>query len=87
MVQRQNALNWLFAAALAVAVFAAYQPAWQGGMLWDDAAHVTRPALRSLHGLYRIWFDVGATLQYYPLCTASSGSNIGCGATRRSAII
>ena len=23
--------------------------------------------MRSWHGLYRIWFDVGATLQYYPL--------------------
>jgi len=23
--------------------------------------------LRSLHGLWRIWFDLGATQQYYPL--------------------
>ena len=38
-----------------------------GGMLWDDDAHVTRPELRSLSGLYRIWFDLGATQQYYPL--------------------
>ena len=59
--------DWLFAAALVVAVFLVYQPAWQGGLLWDDDAHVTRPELRSWHGLYRIWFDVGATLQYYPL--------------------
>jgi tetratricopeptide (TPR) repeat protein len=36
-------------------------------MLWDDASHVTRPDLRSLHGLWRIWFDLGATQQYYPL--------------------
>ena len=48
-------------------MFLAYQPAWRGGFLWDDAAHVTRPDLRSPQGLYRIWFDVGATLQYYPL--------------------
>ncbi|HEY4233056.1 MAG TPA: tetratricopeptide repeat protein, partial [Lacipirellulaceae bacterium] len=27
----------------------------------------TRPELRSLGGLYRIWFDLGATQQYYPL--------------------
>jgi tetratricopeptide (TPR) repeat protein len=46
---------------------AAYQPAWFGGMLWDDNAHLTRPELRSLEGLRRIWFDVGATQQYYPL--------------------
>ena len=59
--------DWFFAAALVAAVFAAYQPAWQGGFVWDDDAHVTRPALRSWHGLYRIWFDLGATQQYYPL--------------------
>ena len=59
--------DWLFAAALVVAVFLAYQPAWQGGFIWDDEAHVTRPELRSWHGLYRIWFDLGATQQYYPL--------------------
>ena len=59
--------KWLFAAALVVTVFLVYQPAWQGGLLWDDTEHVTRPELRSWHGLYRIWFDVGATPQYYPL--------------------
>jgi len=36
-------------------------------MLWDDAAHVTAPALRSLAGLGRIWFRLGTTQQYYPL--------------------
>ena len=36
-------------------------------MLWDDASHVTRLDLRSLHGLWRIWADPGATQQYYPL--------------------
>jgi len=36
-------------------------------LLWDDVAHVTRADLQSLHGLWRIWFDVGATQQYYPL--------------------
>ena len=57
----------IFAAGLLVAVFLAYQPAWQGGFIWDDDAHVTRPELRSWQGLYRIWFDIGATQQYYPL--------------------
>jgi tetratricopeptide (TPR) repeat protein len=38
-----------------------------GGLVWDDASHVTRPALASFHGLWRIWFDLGATQQYYPL--------------------
>ena len=49
------------------AVFLVYQPAWQGGFIWDDDQHVTRPELQSLQGLYHIWFDLGATLQYYPL--------------------
>jgi hypothetical protein len=36
-------------------------------LLWDDPAHVTAPALQSLKGLWRIWFSLGATQQYYPL--------------------
>jgi tetratricopeptide (TPR) repeat protein len=46
---------------------AVYLPALNGGLLWDDSAHVTSPAMRSLHGLFRIWFQLGATQQYYPL--------------------
>ena len=57
--------------ALAALLFAttliAWFPALNGALLWDDDAHVTRPALRSLHGLWRIWFNPGATQQYYPL--------------------
>ncbi len=49
------------------ATFIAYWPALAGGFLWDDPAHVTRPDLRSLAGLARIWFEPGATQQYYPL--------------------
>lgn len=45
----------------------AYWPALHGAFLWDDSAHATAPELRSLDGLWRIWFDVGATQQYYPL--------------------
>ena len=45
----------------------AYLPALRGGLLWDDTSHVTTPELQSLHGLWRIWFDLGATQQYYPL--------------------
>ena len=62
-----NTSDWLFAGILVLAVFLAYQPAWQGGFIWDDDKHVTSPELRSLHGLYRIWFDIAATQQYYPL--------------------
>jgi tetratricopeptide (TPR) repeat protein len=56
----------MFAALLAVTL-AAYQPAWHGGVLWDDEAHLTRPELRSVDGLARIWAEPGATQQYYPL--------------------
>jgi tetratricopeptide (TPR) repeat protein len=59
--------EWLVAGALLVAVLLAYQPVWQGGFIWDDAAHVTRPELRSWQGLWRIWSDVTAAPQYYPL--------------------
>jgi protein O-mannosyl-transferase len=52
---------------LIVAVAAIYYPVWHGGPLWDDDAHLTRMDLRSVHGLWRIWFDVGATQQYYPV--------------------
>ncbi|MGD0778432.1 MAG: hypothetical protein ABSC05_37100, partial [Candidatus Solibacter sp.] len=49
------------------ATFSAYLPALRGGFLWDDDAHVTRPGLRSLAGLWQIWASVRATQQYYPL--------------------
>jgi tetratricopeptide (TPR) repeat protein len=52
---------------IACAAFAAYLPALGGALLWDDSSHVTARALRSAHGLWRIWFDLGATQQYYPL--------------------
>ena len=54
-------------AAIVCATIAAYLPALRGSLLWDDASHVTRLDLQSLHGLWRIWFDLGATQQYNPL--------------------
>jgi tetratricopeptide (TPR) repeat protein len=54
-------------ALLLCATFVAHLPALRGGLLWDDNMHVTRADLRSLHGLWRIWFELGATQQYYPL--------------------
>jgi tetratricopeptide (TPR) repeat protein len=46
---------------------AAYYPAWHGGVLWDDDRHLTSAALQSAGGLWRIWFELGATQQYYPV--------------------
>jgi protein O-mannosyl-transferase len=59
------------AAYLFVAIFAAtllaYAPAIRADFIWNDSDYVTAPALRSLHGLARIWFELGATEQYYPI--------------------
>ena len=62
-----GARKWGWAAVLLVAVVLAYQPAWHGGPIWDDDAHITIPHLRSLRGLGDIWLTPGATQQYYPL--------------------
>ncbi len=59
-----NSVLW---ATIFCAILAAYLPALHGGLLWDDSSHITRPELQSLHGLWRIWFDLRATQQYYPL--------------------
>jgi protein O-mannosyl-transferase len=55
------------AALIFCATLVAYFPAIGAGFIWDDDAHVTKPALRTLHGLGRIWFELGATQQYYPV--------------------
>jgi tetratricopeptide (TPR) repeat protein len=64
---RRPGLSGAVALALPAAVFAAYWPALRGGFIWDDDAHVTQTGLRSLHGLWRIWSEPGATQQYYPV--------------------
>ncbi|MCX6546175.1 MAG: hypothetical protein NTV05_17415 [Acidobacteria bacterium] len=43
---------WLLLAVLLIATLAAYQPAWRGGALWDDDAHITRSELRSVEPLF-----------------------------------
>ncbi len=57
---------------LMVITTAAYAPAAGNGYVWDDDDYVyENPTLRSARGLRRIWFDVGATPQYYPLVHTS----------------
>ena len=60
-------------ALLLVAVtLAAYLPALLGQFVWDDDKYVTNNLLlRSLKGLWQIWFVPGATVQYYPLTFTS----------------
>jgi len=63
--------DWFFCLILAAVTILAYQPAWHGGLLWDDDNCTTPPELRSLDGLRRIWFQPRATAQYYPLLYTS----------------
>lgn len=58
---------WILTAVIVPLAFIAYQPAWQGGFIWDDDAHITKQTLRSAAGLLRIWIEPGATQQYYPV--------------------
>src|SRR5580700_9975088 len=53
---------WLYGVTLL-----AYWPSLHGGFLWNDSDYVTARALRSWHGLWRIWFEIGAVQQYYPV--------------------
>ncbi|MGA2788480.1 MAG: tetratricopeptide repeat protein [Verrucomicrobiota bacterium] len=57
-----------WALLLMMAVVMVYWPALHGGFVWDDDSHISdNPTLRSLKGLWDIWFQPGATCQYYPL--------------------
>jgi len=63
-----GAAHWFWLGALVFcATMAAYLPALRCGFIWDDSDYVTKPELQSLGGLVRIWGEVGATAQYYPL--------------------
>jgi protein O-mannosyl-transferase len=63
--------DWSFCLILAVVTILAYQPAWHGGVLWDDEPHIGGPELHTLDGLRRIWFVPRTTQQYYPLLHTS----------------
>lgn len=58
---------WLLTGLLFGVTVLAYLPCLRGAVLWDDSGHVIRPELRSLQGLWRIWFVLGASQQYYPV--------------------
>lgn len=62
-----GAAAWL---GLIAAVVVAYGPALRAGFIWNDSDYVTAPGLRSLAGLWRIWTEIGATEQYYPVLHA-----------------
>lgn len=53
-------------ALLALAVFAAYAPAWRAGLIWDDDFHfASNPQMHGLRGLFEIWTSRAGL--YYPL--------------------
>ena len=58
---------WVMVAAVFGAALLCYWPALHGAFLWDDPAHITSAELRSWEGLWRIWVELGATQQYYPV--------------------
>jgi tetratricopeptide (TPR) repeat protein len=66
-LQSSRNRSWFLGLLLVAAIIFVYQPVWHAGFIWDDDAHVTKPELRSLNGLARIWMQLGATQQYYPL--------------------
>src|SRR4051812_26766728 len=55
------------ALALVAVTLLAYAPAIRADFIWNDSDYVTAPSLQSVDGLARIWFEFGATEQYYPL--------------------
>ncbi|MGH7177226.1 MAG: glycosyltransferase family 39 protein, partial [Tepidisphaeraceae bacterium] len=58
----------LAACALFALCIVAYLPVRSAGFIWDDDEYVTgNPTLRSPAGLTRIWTELHATKQYYPL--------------------
>jgi tetratricopeptide (TPR) repeat protein len=58
----------LAAGLLVLMTAAAYWPASRCGYIWDDDEYFRlNPAVHAADGLGRIWFDVKATPQYYPL--------------------
>ena len=62
------ALRWWALLGLTLATLAIYSPALRAGFIWDDDVYVTQnKTLRDLDGLRRIWSEVGAVPQYYPL--------------------
>lgn len=70
-----QARSWLVPVAflgLITLVGVAYRPALRGDFIWDDDDYIIKnQTLRDVHGLGQIWFELGATRQYYPLVYTS----------------
>lgn len=68
MLQRKEAIG---AAVLALVTLLVYVPAMGGGFIWDDDTLLTaNPAVKTIDGLYSIWFGNWAE-DYVPLTLSS----------------
>ena len=64
--------RWILVGALVCLTLAAYAPTYDAGFVWDDDTFIlVDTELSSLQGLGKIWFDFGATPQYYPVVFTS----------------
>jgi tetratricopeptide (TPR) repeat protein len=58
---------WLLALVLVIATFAAYQPMWHAGFIWDDdILIIDNPLIKTSDGLRRLWVTTESQ-NYYPL--------------------
>ena len=63
---RSNVRGWLLGALLCGLPFVVYFPSLRGAYVLDDDIYVTQNrTLRSVDGLRRIWFEIGAEPDYY----------------------
>jgi tetratricopeptide (TPR) repeat protein len=70
--QKRDMLPLLQGGLLVLLIWLVYYPSLRGNFLWDDNDNVTdNQTLRSFDGLGQIWFEPGATQQYYPLTHTS----------------
>src|SRR6059036_1850622 len=59
---------WIFGLLLATVTIFVYQPAWNGGFVWDDDDYIIKnDLLTASDGLRRIWFSLDSPSQYFPL--------------------
>jgi len=69
--ERAARTRWLGAAVLALITVLVYVPAMSGGFIWDDDRLLTdNPAVKTIDGLYSIWFGNWAE-DYIPLTLSS----------------
>jgi hypothetical protein len=60
--------GWIRVVFLIIAILISYQRLCHAGFIWDDDKYVTENStVHSFDGLLHIWFNPGATVQYYPL--------------------